>query len=458
MSQKLNVSTSMVSDFVRHLIENVGIGYKVERSGRVVKAEDNKPLMIGKVGQLNAEVYVYGEDMPNGVHIFNPFAEGFKDAPATRRFYEYMKIGIGARIFTLINAAASTALANKGKKSSDVPTKLLELASCFGNTIDEKTVDEIQALSKDLSQFAEFNYQRNSMITSLIVPMIPSTADQNEFMPSDTIRKKTLNAIADALRRIFDVKSYEELDKFKTSARENNDAPPMIFTLLWTMLKTYQQINPYLEIISPEFMVDLDMLSSGARNCVAYAANASWRGPEPVTAATANNASTQTTQVGPTNKGFITNQQTQPAQQVQQPVQQVMNPMQQSGVIISPNGTPIPAGAVAPGMMPMFNGMMGGGMMPMQQFGGMSPMVQPMMQMPIAGYQQTPNGMVPINQFGAPVSPAAMQQTFGQQFGGMQPMVQPMVQPMMPMTGQFTPSIPGMPQAASQVVATTRVF
>jgi hypothetical protein len=214
------------------------------------------------------EVVLVQDPMPRGDYlVFNPFSEGFgKQNPATKRYYQTLRIATNQTIMVILFHVARSILAAKeasakGEDSVVTPAVMRMSSVPTGkrqtvyDIIDEDMITEFKKLCDRINdEFIHVPYIPQSMTAKLTCAILTAEDWDTKYVTKD-IRKRSAAAFKALLMGILGITKPEELSQFsvKYSDVVDGKSAPQLHTTLMVYMKLYQRFN---DVVADAYATD----------------------------------------------------------------------------------------------------------------------------------------------------------------------------------------------------------
>ena len=369
-----NTTTEATTRSLRFFVDLMHL-FTTNDSGRVVMSEDPETEHRIK-GQGSTEpkkaIVVYQDPMPQPLdyYILNPYAEGLGlQTPPNAFFYSSLRAALGARLIQSIVGVLQFIQTQKGIDVKDPtysvvgsPKCLLDAASAKNkknkpivDLVDDKTVAHIKHYLNSvaaLKNFVYIAYTKSQMVASLRIDFLMDP-DFTETHDMGKMRVADIEVLRGVLFKMFGLSDISDMSKYTAGADEN--AQPKMSSWLRVLYKAYRALNPILEVVDDELVVDLNEFKYHLDNLADYTGNARHmiqmsqvKTSQPHNPIPQASVTTQAPGVG----GY---QQASPGYNPQAAPQTVPGPMRADGTTMPPQPVYPQSQGYAPGYAPGYN-------------------------------------------------------------------------------------------------------
>lgn len=274
--------TTEVTAFLKYFVDSTMI-FTTDDEGYVINSQTEERIAV-QDKTVQKQLLLYQEEIPNAdICILNPLAEGHGDTPGSIWFIDVLKSAMLGKFLALIRSVSKTALEEKKSKkdtnkNSHIPMELLTVASKIIDDVDEKFLEEIETIAGDAEarEFLNIYYQKKQLRSVLRCALfdeeIENVASWKSRFPVNKVRKKTWSILERIVLALLNIKDKDELLKFNKRAPEISCA--RLSSLLSVLFAIYQEINPLLDIVTPDIALDLSKFANHLNRLTDYSDNA----------------------------------------------------------------------------------------------------------------------------------------------------------------------------------------
>lgn len=262
------MKTKDVTRFLTDMVE-LAIRFEVDDEGYVVEKSTGEHVLVGE-GEQRSPIILYQEEIKDqSALILNPLAEGLGLPPSAQWFYITQRAALIGRLSTLCTHIMTAAVEAKKKKAPEakedegvhLPMELLKIAALIGDDVDEKMLVEFDKVVATKFEFLNIYYQKKNLRSvlhcGLFAPEDGVSASLRAKLPE--IRKKAWGVFDRLILAVFGAHDADELaSKYNRKATETSCV--RLSSFLNVLLAVYQDLNPLLDLVSPDISVDLSKL------------------------------------------------------------------------------------------------------------------------------------------------------------------------------------------------------
>lgn len=261
-----------IEKFIRFLVDSTLI-YTVDEGGYVVSktSKDRVKIKVDDESPKKDLVVFSGViENPDDVIILNPLNENIGETEDQKFLYIALSFGVGARLLSIIKWTMDLQNTKDGLSPS-----LVKFLSKYNESIDNKTKDEIEKITKDMLEFCNIFYNKKQKKTIFRTCVF----EENSQKKFSGVRKKTWNFLENLFSEIFQLESDDKLSELKEkySFKSIQITCPRLESFLMVYEKVISRINEYLELFeNDDMLVDLDELGYHIRHLNEYYDKVKW--------------------------------------------------------------------------------------------------------------------------------------------------------------------------------------